>query len=162
MLQVKDTLARIPGMGDVQLFGSGDYSMRVWLDPDKVAARGLTASDVVRAPARGKTCRWRRARSGNSRHRATPASKLSINARGRLVDEAEFGQVVVKTSPDGANVLLSDVARIELGANQYALRSLLDNKKAVAIPVFQAPGSNALALSDAVRKNMAELAKSFP
>ncbi len=78
------------------------------------------------------------------------------------MDEAEFGQVIVKTSPDGANVRLTDVARIELGANQYALRSLLDNKAAVAIPVFQAPGSNALALSDAVRKNMAELSKNFP
>jgi multidrug efflux pump len=161
VLQVKDTLARIPGMGDVQLFGSGDYSMRVWLDPDKVAARNLTASDVVRA-LREQNVQVAAGTLGQQPSPRDASFQLSINARGRLVDEADFGQVIVKTSPDGANVRLSDVARIELGANQYALRSLLDNKKAVAIPVFQAPGSNALALSDAVRKNMAELAKNFP
>ena len=161
VLQVKDTLARIPGMGDVQLFGSGDYSMRVWLDPDKVAARNLTASDVVRA-LREQNVQVAAGTLGQQPSPRDASFQLSINARGRLVDEADFGQVIVKTSPDGANVRLSDVARIELGANQYALRSLLDNKKAVAIPVFQAPGSNALALSDAVRKNMAELSKNFP
>src|SRR6478609_1644904 len=161
VLQVKDTLARIPGMGDVQLFGSGDYSMRIWLDPDKVAARNLTASDIVRA-LREQNVQVAAGTLGQQPSPRDASFQLSINARGRLVDEADFGQVIVKTSPDGANVRLSDVARIELGANQYALRSLLDNKKAVAIPVFQAPGSNALALSDAVRKNMAELAKNFP
>jgi len=161
VLQVKDTLARIPGMGDVQLFGSGDYSMRVWLDPDKVAARNLTASDIVRA-LREQNVQVAAGTLGQQPSPRDASFQLSINARGRLVDEADFGQVIVKTSPDGANVRLSDVARIELGANQYALRSLLDNKKAVAIPVFQAPGSNALALSDAVRANMAELSKNFP
>ena len=161
VLQVKDTLARIPGMGDVQLFGSGDYSMRVWLDPDKVAARNITASDVV-AALREQNVQVAAGTLGQQPAPRDASFQLSINARGRLVDEAEFGQVIVKTSPDGANVRLSDVARIELGANQYALRSLLDNKKAVAIPVFQAPGSNALALSDAVRKSMAELSKNFP
>src|SRR5262249_22079585 len=88
--------------------------------------------------------------------------QLSIIAHGRLVDESEFADVVVKTAPDGAKVLLRDVARIELGANQYALRSLLDNKAAVAMPIFQAPGSNALALSEAVRKAMREMSQSFP
>ena len=161
VLQVKDTLARIPGMGDVQLFGSGDYSMRVWLDPDKVAARNLTASDIVRA-LREQNVQVAAGTLGQQPSPRDASFQLSINARGRLVDEADFGQVIVKTSLDGANVRLSDVARIELGANQYALRSLLDNKPAVAIPVFQAPGSNALALSDAVRKNMAELSKNFP
>ncbi|MES1176569.1 MAG: efflux RND transporter permease subunit [Myxococcales bacterium] len=161
VLQVKDTLARIPGMGDVQLFGSGDYSMRVWLDPDKVAARNITASDVV-AALREQNVQVAAGTLGQQPAPRDASFQLSINARGRLIDEAEFGQVIVKTSPDGANVRLADVARIELGANQYALRSLLDNKKAVAIPVFQAPGSNALALSDAVRKTMAELSKNFP
>jgi len=161
VLQVKDTLARIPGMGDVQLFGSGDYSMRVWLDPDKVAARNLTASDIVRA-LREQNVQVAAGTLGQQPSPRDASFQLSINARGRLVDEADFGQVIVKTSPGGANVRLSDVARIELGANQYALRSLLDNQKAVAIPVFQAPGSNALALSDAVRKTMAELGKNFP
>jgi hydrophobe/amphiphile efflux-1 (HAE1) family protein len=161
LLQVKDTLARIPGMGDVQLFGSGDYSMRVWLDPEKVAARGLTASDVVSA-LREQNVQVAAGTLGQQPSPRDVGFQLSINARGRLVDEAEFGDVIVKTSPDGANVHLKDIARIELGANQYALRSLLDNKPAVAIPVFQAPGSNALALSDAVRAAMAELSKSFP
>ncbi|HEX4352341.1 MAG TPA: efflux RND transporter permease subunit, partial [Polyangiales bacterium] len=161
LLQVKDTLARIPGMGDVQLFGSGDYSMRIWLDPEKVAARGLTASDVVRA-LRDQNVQVAAGTLGQQPSPRGVGFQLSINARGRLIDEAEFGAVIVKSSPDGAVVHLSDVARIELGANQYALRSLLDNKTAVAIPVFQAPGSNALALSDAVRAAMAELSKSFP
>jgi multidrug efflux pump len=161
LLQVKDTLARIPGMGDVQLFGSGDYSMRVWLDPEKVAARGLTASDVV-AALREQNVQVAAGTLGQQPSPRDAGFQLSINAQGRLVDEAEFGAVIVKTSPDGANVRLADIARIELGANQYALRSLLDNKPAVAIPVFQAPGSNALALSDAVRSSMAELSHSFP
>jgi multidrug efflux pump len=161
LLQIKDTLARIPGMGDVQLFGSGDYSMRVWLDPDKVAARGLTASDIVRA-LREQNVQVAAGTLGQQPSPRAASFQLSINARGRLVDEAEFGEVIVKTTPDGGNVRLSEVARIELGANQYALRSLLDNKVAVAIPIFQAPGSNALALSDAVRRTMAELSKSFP
>ncbi|MET0344572.1 MAG: multidrug efflux RND transporter permease subunit [Polyangiales bacterium] len=161
LLQVKDTLARIPGMGDVQLFGSGDYSMRVWLDPEKVAARGLTASDVVRA-LREQNIQVAAGTLGQQPSPRDARFQLSINARGRLIDESEFAEVIVKTSPDGGKVRLGDLARIELGANQYALRSLLDNKVAVAMPVFQAPGSNALALSDAVRSNMAELSKSFP
>ncbi|MEI9947855.1 MAG: efflux RND transporter permease subunit [Pseudomonadota bacterium] len=161
VLQIKDTLARIPGMGDVQLFGSGDYSMRVWLDPDKVAARSITASDVVRA-LREQNIQVAAGTLGQPPSPRSASFQLSINARGRLVEEAEFGRVIVKTSADGAHVRLSEIARIELGANQYALRSRLDNRPAVAIPVFQSPGSNALALSDAVRKTMAELSKNFP
>jgi len=161
VLQVKDTLSRLPGMGDVQLFGSGDYSMRIWLDPEKVASRGLTAGDVIRALREQNV----QVAAGGLGQQPSPRDanfQLSINARGRLVEESEFGDVVVKATPDGAKVRLSDVARIELGASQYALRSLLDNKAAVAVPIYQAPGSNALALSDSVRKTMAELSKSFP
>jgi multidrug efflux pump len=161
VLQVKDTLSRLPGMGDVQLFGSGDYSMRIWLDPEKVAARGLTAGDVIRALREQNV----QVAAGGLGQQPSPRDanfQLSINARGRLVEESEFGDIVVKTTPDGAKVRLSDLARIELGASEYALRSLLDNRAAVAIPVYQAPGSNALALSDSVRKTMAELSKSFP
>ncbi|HEU4538302.1 MAG TPA: efflux RND transporter permease subunit, partial [Polyangiaceae bacterium] len=161
LLQVRDTLSRLPGMGDVQLFGSGDYSMRVWLDPEKVAARGLSAGDVVRA-LREQNVQVAAGALGQPPSPGDASFQLSINARGRLVDEAEFGRIVVKTAPGGAAVRLADLARVELGANQYALRSLLDNKPAVAIPIFQAPGSNALELSDAVRGAMAELSKSFP
>jgi hydrophobe/amphiphile efflux-1 (HAE1) family protein len=161
LLQVKDTIARIPGMGDVQLFGSGDYSMRVWLDPEKVASRGLTSGDVVRA-LREQNIQVAAGTLGQQPAPREAGFQLSIDAQGRLVDEAEFGEVLVKTTPEGGKVRLKDIARVELGANQYALRSLLDNKAAVAMPIFQAPGSNALALSDAVRSSMKELSKSFP
>jgi multidrug efflux pump len=160
-LQVKDTLARVPGMGDVLLFGSGDYSMRVWLDPEKTAARGLTASDVVRA-LREQNVQVAAGTLGQQPAPSEASFQLSINAQGRLIDEAQFAEVLVKTTPEGGKVRLKDIARVELGSNQYALRSLLDNKAAVAIPIFQAPGSNALALSDAVRSAMQELSKTFP
>src|SRR6201996_489452 len=161
LLHVKDTIARIPGMGDVQLFGSGDYSMRVWLDPEKVASRNLTASDVVRA-LREQNIQVAAGALGQQPAPRDASFQISINARGRLVEESEFADIIVKTTADGAQVRLADIARIELGANQYALRSLLDNKRAVAIPIFQAPGSNALQLSDTVRATMKELSKSFP
>jgi hydrophobe/amphiphile efflux-1 (HAE1) family protein len=161
VLQVKDKLARIPGMGDVQLFGSGDYSMRIWLDPAKVAERGLTASDIVRA-IREQNVQVAAGTLGQQPAPNGTSFQVVVDAQGRLKTEAEFGEIIVNTSADGAHVRLRDVARIELGANQYALRSLLDNKTAVAMPIFQAPGSNALELSDEVRRTMAELEKSFP
>ncbi len=161
VLQVKDTLARLPGMGDVQLFGSGDYSMRVWLDPEKVAARGLTASDIVRA-LREQNVQVAAGTLGQQPSPREAQFQLSINAQGRLTTEQEFGEVIVKTGADGAQLRLKDLARIELGANSYALRSLIDNHVAVAMPVFQSPGSNALALSESVRSTMAELSKNFP
>ncbi len=161
LLHVKDTLARLPGIGDVQLFGSGDYSMRIWLDPDKLAARDLTASDVVRA-LREQNIQVAAGTLGQQPAPHGAAFQLNINARGRLIEEKEFEDVIVKTTPGGAQVRLGDLARVELGSNQYALRSLLDNQRAVAIPIFQAPGSNALALSDAVRASMKELSKGFP
>ncbi len=161
LLQVKDTLARIPGMGDVQLFGSGDYSMRVWLDPHKMAGLGLTAGDVVRA-LREQNLQVAAGTLGQQPAPRNVSFQLSISAQGRLVDEAEFGDVIVRSTTDGATVRLRDVARLELGAKDYALRSLLNNKAAVAIPIFQSPGSNALALSDNVRKAMADLSRSFP
>jgi multidrug efflux pump len=161
VLNVKDRLARVPGVGAVQLFGSGDYSMRVWLDPRKVAARGLAAGDIVTA------IRQQNVNVAAGVIGASPAApgvdyQLSVNARGRLASEEEFGDIVIRTSPDGSVTRLRDVARIELGASEYALRSLLDNKQAVAIPIFQAPGSNALQISENVRKTMAELSKDMP
>jgi hydrophobe/amphiphile efflux-1 (HAE1) family protein len=161
LLQVKDTLARIPGMGDVLLFGSGDYSMRVWLDPTKMAGLGLSTADVVSALREQNL----QVAAGTLGQQPAPPSadiQLAINARGRLVEESEFGDIVVRAAPGGAIVHLRDIARVELGVNDYSLRSLLNNKPAVAIPIFQTPGSNALALSDAVRKTMAELSRSFP
>src|SRR5260221_6150856 len=161
VLNVKDRLARLPGVGQVRLFGAGDYSMRIWLDPRKVAERGLAASDVVRA-IRQQNLNVAAGVIGASPSAPGVDYQISVNARGRLVSEEEFGNIVIRTSADGVVTRLKDVARIELGASEYALRSLLDNKSAVAIPIFQAPGSNALEISDNVRRTMAELQKDMP
>ncbi|HEY4066405.1 MAG TPA: efflux RND transporter permease subunit, partial [Burkholderiaceae bacterium] len=161
LLNVKDRLARVEGVGDVQLFGSGDYSMRVWLDPQKVAQRGLSATDVVDA-IRGQNVQAAAGIVGGSPGVQGIDVQLSVNAQGRLQNEAEFGDIIVKTDPGGAVTRLRDIARIELGASDYSLRSLLDNKDAVAVPIFAAPGSNAIAISDGVRATMADIKKTMP
>ena len=160
-LQVKDVLARIPGAGDVQIFGSGDYAMRLWLNPDKLAARNLTASDVVDA-VREQNVQVAAGAIGQQPVSNPVDFEMQINAKGRLISPEEFGQIIVKTGPDGEKTLLKDVARVELSAGSYALRSLLNNKTAVALPIFQTPGANALDLSANVRKTMEELKKNFP
>ena len=161
MLQVKDVLARIPGIGQVQVFGGGDYSMRVWLDPDKVATRGLTASDVVSA-IREQNVQVAAGVVGAPPMPTPVDYQLSINARGRLNTEQQFGDIILKTGADGQITRLRDVARIELAAGDYSLRSLLNNQEAVGIGIFQAPGSNALELSSTVRATMEQLKKNFP
>ncbi len=160
-LQVKDVLSRLDGVGQVRIYGSGDYAMRVWLDPNKVAARGLTASDVV-AAIREQNVQVAAGAVGQQPNSRPSDTELLINAKGRLTTVEEFGDIIVKTGPRGERVELRDVARIELGASEYALRSLLNNKPAVAIPIAQLPGSNAIATSDAVRATMKELKKNFP
>ncbi|WP_431097389.1 efflux RND transporter permease subunit [Polaromonas aquatica] len=161
VLNVKDRLARINGVGQVQLFGSGDYSMRVWLDPQKVAERGLSAGDVVRA-IREQNIQAAAGVVGASPGLPGVDMQLSINAQGRLQSEEEFGDIIVKTDKGGAVTRLRDISRLELGASDYALRSLLDNKQAVAVPVFAAPGSNAIQISDDVQAVMKDLKKSMP
>src|SRR6267154_2506326 len=159
-LNIRDVLARLPGMGEVRVFGAGDYSMRVWLDPQKLAARELTAGDVIGA-IREQNIQVAAGQVGGAP--ATGAAfELALNAMGRLSDEDQFRDIIIKTGAGGEVVRLRDVARVELGASQYELQSLLDNKSAVAIPIFQAPGSNALELSTAVRRTMAKLKQSFP
>jgi hydrophobe/amphiphile efflux-1 (HAE1) family protein/NodT family efflux transporter outer membrane factor (OMF) lipoprotein len=160
-LQVKDVLARIPGAGDVELFGSGDYAMRIWLNPDKIAARNLTASDIV-AAIREQNVQVAGGVIGQQPVVDPVNFEMQVNVKGRLISEEEFGNIVVKAGPNGEKTLLKDVARIELGAGSYALRSLLNNKTAVAIPIFQTPGANALQLSKDVRAKMEELKKNFP
>lgn len=160
-LNVKDELARLDGVGDVQLFGLGNYSLRVWLDPNKVASRNLTASDVVNA-IREQNRQVAAGSLGAPPSDAGNSFQLSINTQGRLVSEEEFENIIIRAGEDGEITRLKDIARIELGSSQYALRSLLNNKPAVAIPVFQRPGSNAIEISDAVRARMAELKQSFP
>jgi multidrug efflux pump len=160
-LHVKDQLASIPGVGDAQAFGGGDYAMRVWLDPDKVASRGLTAGDVVRA-VREQNLQVSAGQLG-----AEPMPNASefltlINARGRLSTPEEFGDIVIKSGEDGEVVRLADVARVELAAGDYSMRARLDGENAAAIGIFQAPGANALQIRDEVIRRMDELAKRFP
>ncbi len=161
VLNVKDRLARIDGVGDVQLFGSGDYAMRIWLDPQKLAERGLSASDIVRE-IRAQNVEAVGGFVGASPNLRGVDLQLAVNAQGRLQSEEEFGDIVVKTGTGGEVTRLRDVASVELGAAEYALRSLLNNKPAVGIPIYQAPGSNALQISDRVRAVMAELKKDMP
>ncbi|MFJ4143047.1 efflux RND transporter permease subunit [Pseudomonas sp. NPDC089734] len=161
VLNIKDELARLGGVGDVQLFGMGDYSLRVWLDPNKTASRNLTATDVVNA-IREQNRQVAAGQLGAPPSPSATSFQMSINTQGRLVSEEEFENVVVRAGADGEITRLKDVARVELGSNQYALRSLLNNKPAVALPIFQRPGSNAIDISNDVRSKMAELKKGFP
>jgi multidrug efflux pump len=160
-LRVRDELARIKGVGEARAVGAGEFAMRVWLDPDKIAALNLTASDVVGA------IREQNVQVAAGQLGAPPAPnaaefQLLIDTQGRLVTEDEFGNIIVKTGDDGQITRLRDVARVELGASSYALRALLDGKPAAAIAIFQLPGSNAIEVSDNVRAKMAELEKDFP
>jgi len=161
ILNVKDRLARISGVGEVTVWGSGNYSMRVWLDPQKVAQRGMTASEVVNA-IREQNVQVAAGVIGASPTLGDVPLQLNVNARGRLQTEDEFRDIILKTSPDGAVTYLSDVARVELDAQEYGLRSLLDNKQAVGMGIMQSPGANALDVSTKVRAAMAELAQDFP
>src|SRR5690606_22557297 len=160
-LHVKDELSRIPGVGDAQLFGGGDYAMRIWLDPDKVASRGLTAGDVLRA-VREQNVQVSAGQLGAEPMPGGSDFLLPINARGRLESVEEFGDIVLKHGDDGQVVRLADVARIELAAGDYTLRARLDGRNAAAIGIFQAPGANALEIRDAVVAKMAEIRERLP
>jgi multidrug efflux pump len=160
-LHVKDQLAGIPGVGDAQAFGGGDYAMRLWLDPDKVAARGLTAGDVVRA-VREQNIQVSAGQLGAEPMPAGSQFLTLINARGRLSTPEEFGGVVIKTGEGGEVVRLSDVARVELAAGDYSMRARLDGENAAAIGIFQAPGANALEIRDEVIRRMDALSERFP
>jgi multidrug efflux pump len=160
-LHVKDELARIPGVGDAQAFGGGDYAMRLWLDPDKIAARGLTAGDVLRA-VREQNLQVSAGQLGAEPMPNGSDFLLPINAKGRLSTPEEFGDIVLEASADGGVVRLADVARIELAAGDYTLRSRLNGMNASAIGIFQAPGANALQIRDAVMAKMDELRPRLP
>jgi multidrug efflux pump len=161
VLNVKDRLSRISGVGQVDIFGAGDYSMRIWLDPQKIAERGLSAGDVV-DEIRAQNVQAAAGIVGASPAPSDVNLQLTVNARGRLESEEEFGDIVVKTGANGEITRLRDIARIELGAADYSLRSLLNNKPAVGIGIFQAPGSNALEIADNVRATMEEIKATMP
>ena len=160
-LHVKDELAKIAGVGDAQLFGGGDYAMRLWLDPDKVASRGMTAGDVLRA-VREQNVQVSAGQLGAEPMPNGSDFLLPINAKGRLETVEEFGDIVLKSGADGEIVRLADVARIELAAGDYTLRARLNGQNAAAIGIFQAPGANALQIRDAVVAKMEEVRKTLP
>jgi multidrug efflux pump len=160
-LKVKDELARIDGVGNAAVFGAGDYAVRIWLNPVAVAALRLTTSEVIAAVREQN----RQAAAGTIG--APPSAEASpfqllIKVKGRLESLEEFENIIVRVGDNGAITRLKDVSRIELGSNSYALRSLLNNKPATAIAIFQRPGSNAIEISDNVRSRMEELKQSFP
>ncbi len=161
VLNIRDRLTRLPGVGQVQLFGAGDYAMRLWLNPDAIAERNLSASQVIDA-VRSQNVQVAAGLIGSAPNPSPLELQMPVNTKGRLESVEEFENIIVATSPTGAITRLKDLARIEIGASQYALRSLLNNDQSVAIPVMQAPGANAIEISDNVRATMAELAESFP
>ena len=160
-LQVKDALARLPGVGNVTIFGARDYSMRIWLDPEKVAARNLTANDVVDA-IREQNVQVAAGIIGQPPMTSGVPFQFTVNAQGRLVDEEQFGDIVIKTGPDGQVTRVRDVARVELAARDYSMDSKLDGQPNASLGIFQLPGSNSIETSDAVHATMERLKQSFP
>jgi multidrug efflux pump len=160
-LQVKDQLARIPGVGEVTVFGARDYSMRVWLDPEKLASYNLTAGDVVRA-IREQNLQVAAGTIGQPPIPAGTDFQLTVSTQGRLLDEEQFGNIIVKQGSQGQVIHVHDVARVELAARDYSIMAQLSGKPAAALVIWQLPGSNAIETSDAVRAKLAELKHNFP
>ncbi len=160
-LNVKDQLSKIEGVGSVQMFGSGDYAMRLWLNPQKIAERGMTADEVV-AAVRQQNVQVAAGVINGPPYSQKGMLQLPITVEGRLSDPDQFSQIVIKRDNAGVITRLGDVARVEIDASQYGLRAMLDNQQAIALPIFQSPGSNALQISEQVHAKMAELKKNFP
>jgi HAE1 family hydrophobic/amphiphilic exporter-1 len=160
-LHVRDTLLRQPGVGDVQVFGARDYAMRIWLDPHKIAARGLTADDVV-AALRAQNQQVSAGVLGQPPDPTHSAFQINIQALGRLTQPSQFADIIVKTDANGRITRVRDIGYVELGSQDYGANGYLDNKDAVPILVFQQPGTNAIQTANNVRAAMAQLAKAFP
>ncbi len=161
LLQVRDVLQRIDGVGQIRMFGARDYSMRVWLDPERIAELDMTAGEVVRAVREQNV----QVAGGILGQPPTPEASIfhtGIVLQGRLEDPEQFEQIVVKATGDGRIVRLADVARVELGAQEYVNNSYLNGNPAVALAIFQRPGSNALETADEVLATMARLSEDFP
>jgi multidrug efflux pump len=161
ILNVKDELSRLIGIGDVGLYGAGDYAMRIWLDPNKLASRSLTATDVLNA-VREQNVQVSAGQLGAEPSPKTTDFLVSINVRGRLRTEQEFGAIVIKSGADGQVVRLSDVARIELGAGDYTMRVFEGDQNAATVGIFLSPGANALGVAEAVYGKLKELSANFP
>jgi HAE1 family hydrophobic/amphiphilic exporter-1 len=160
-LQVKDVLSRLEGVGSVTVFGARDYAMRIWLDPEKVAARNLTAGEVLRA-LQAQNVQVAAGVLGQPPVPRPGAFQFNVQTQGRLVDPADFANIVVKSDADGRVTKVGDIGRVELGAQDYSVNGYLDTLKAVPMGVFQLPGSNALATARRLQSTMAELSQSFP
>jgi multidrug efflux pump len=160
-IQVKDALARLEGVGDVQLLGARDYSMRVWLDPERLASRNMAANDVVGA-LREQNVQVAAGRIGQPPVPAGIDFQYTINTLGRLLDPEQFAEIIIKTGDDGQVTRLRDVARVELGAKNSDVNSYLDGKPSIMLAVFQLPGSNALGTADGVKAEMERLKERFP
>lgn len=161
VLQIRDQLRRIDGVGDVLLFGASEYSMRIWLDPDRIQNLGMTAGEVL-AAMRSQNIQ---VASGILNQPPVPdqgAFEVSVQTQGRLIEPSQFENIVVKSGEDGQIVRIKDVGRVELGAQSYQTQGYLRDKPAVAIPIFQRPGTNAIETSDAIIAKMQELSKDFP
>ena len=161
LLQVRDVLARLDGVGNIQMFGAREYSMRVWLDPDRVAGLGMTADEVV-AALRQQNVQVAGGALGQPPFDVDQAFQLNLQLKGRLTRPEEFGNIVIKTGADGRFTRLRDVARVELGARDYVTNSYLDGASAVAIVISQRPGTNALATAERVQDTMKRLKATFP
>ncbi|HEY2907761.1 MAG TPA: multidrug efflux RND transporter permease subunit [Vicinamibacterales bacterium] len=160
-INIIDALYRIPGVGEVRIFGAGDYAMRIWVKPDRLATLGLTVPDLVRAVQQQSTVNP----SGQIGAQPAPAGQemtYTVRAQGRLQTAEEFSAIAVRSNPDGSVVRLKDVARVELGALNYQQIGRVNGQQGCAIGIFQMPGSNALAVADAVRKTMTSLQERFP
>ncbi len=160
-LQLRDRLSRIDGVGDIRIFGASEYSMRVWLDPDRIASLNMTAGDVI-AAIQGKNIQVATGTLGQQPMEKQNPIELNVQTQGRLIAPEEFGDVVVKSTADGRVVKVKDIGRVELGAESYNTRGYLGRDKAVAMSIFQRPGSNALETADALIKEMESLSKDFP
>ena len=160
-LHVKDRLARLPGVGDLRIFGVSEYAMRIWIDPNQASSRNLTASDIVTA-IREQNVEVAAGVFGQPPQPEGNLFQLTATAKGRFSTPEEFGNVILKAGADGQVTRLRDVARIELGANDYSLRNYLDGTPDVVLGVFQLPGSNAIETREAVGKAMQEMARDFP
>ncbi len=160
-INIRDELSRLPGVGNVTVFGAGQYSMRVWLDPNKLYARNLMPQDVISA-IQQQSQQVTAGQVGAPPAPSGQAFQYTLNVAGRLDDVSEFENVIVKTGNNGDVTRVRDVGRVELGAQTYSQMFSLNNKAATGIGVFQSPGANALEVEQAVKKKMAELAKAFP
>lgn len=160
-LRIKDELARLDGVGDVTIFGARDYSMRIWLDPDKLRARNLTTADVIGA-LQEQNVQVAAGQIGQSPAPPGQSFQLTVNALGRLKDAGQFANIIVKAGDEGRLIRLRDIARVELGARDYSSSTLLNGKPCIAIGIYQLPGANALEVAERVEAKMAELSKAFP